>query len=387
MRATARRFGVGLGTVQRWVGRAGEESLELVVWSGRSSAPARQARHVPAEIEDKILTTRRILRDESVLGEYGAVAIRRELLAGWPEAPSVRTIHRILERRGALDGSGRIRRPAPPAGWYLPDLAARRVELDSFDVVEGLRLKGGRDLEILTGISLHGGLTGAWPGWSVTSSVAMVAIEAHWREHGLPAYVQFDNDTRFQGSHGYVDLIGRLVRFCLSLGVVPVFAPPRETGFQAAIESFNGRWQAKVWARFWVDSLADLQARSTAYIAASHTLAAVRIEAAPARDPFPTDWAFDPRQQPAGRVMFLRRTSERGDAQVLGRAFEVDRRWPHRLVRAELDLTVGRVRFHALRRRDPSDQPLLREHPYTSTVRRIWNRPGGDGTSAETAQK
>jgi transposase-like protein len=201
MRAAARRFGVGLGTVQRWVDRAAEEDLDRVDWASRSSAPARQARRTPAQIEDEILTVRRTLREESVLGEYGAAAIRHELLASWSgdpaRLPSLRTIGRILERRGALDARRRVRRPAPPAGWYLPDLAARRVELDSFDVIAGLRLKGGRDLEILTGISLHGGLTGAWPEWTATTTAAMLAIEAHWREHGRPAYAQFDNDTRF----------------------------------------------------------------------------------------------------------------------------------------------------------------------------------------------
>jgi len=376
MRAAARRFGVGLGTVQRWVERAAEDDLERVDWASRSSAPARQARRTPAQIEDSILTVRRTLRAESVLGEYGAAAIRHELLVGWPGdpalVPSLRTIGRILERRGALDARRRVRRPAPPAGWYLPDLAARRVELDSFDVIAGLRLKGGRDLEILTGISLHGGLTGAWPEWAVTTTAAMAAIETHWREHGRPAYAQFDNDTRFQGSHGYVDLFGRLVRFCLSLDVVPVFAPPREMGFQAAIESFNGRWQAKIWARFWVDSLADLQARSSRYIVASHVQAAIRIESAPARLPFPEVWAFDPKAKPMGQLVFLRRTSERGTAEILGRAYDVDRHWSHRLVRAEVDLTAGRIRFHALRRRDPTDQPLLREHPYEPVMKRIW---------------
>ncbi len=43
------------------------------------------------------------------------------------------------------------------------------------------------------------------------------------------------------------------IRLCLSLGVTAVFAPPRETGFQAAVESFNARWQAKVWQRFHFD--------------------------------------------------------------------------------------------------------------------------------------
>ena len=45
-------------------------------------------------------------------------------------------------------------------------------------------------------------------------------------------------------------LVGRVVRLCLGLSLTSVFALPREPGLQAAIEAFNGRWQAKVWARF-----------------------------------------------------------------------------------------------------------------------------------------
>jgi hypothetical protein len=51
----------------------------------------------------------------------------------------------------------------------------------------------------------------------------------------------FDNDTRFQGPHQFPDAIGRVARLCLSLDIVPVFAPVHEHGFQAAIEAFNGR--------------------------------------------------------------------------------------------------------------------------------------------------
>src|SRR6185436_4580079 len=93
-------------------------------------------------------------------------------------------------------------------------------------------------------------------------------VLAHWRAEGLPTYVQFDNDTRFQGPHQHADVISSVMRQCLSLGVVPVFVPPRESGFQAAIESFNGRWQAKVWTRFVHGSLPALQAQSARYVAA-----------------------------------------------------------------------------------------------------------------------
>jgi hypothetical protein len=78
----------------------------------------------------------------------------------------------------------------------------------------------------------------------------------------LPGYAQFDNDMTFPGTHRYPDALGRVTRLCLSLGVVPVFVPPNEMGFQAMSESYNGWWQARVWARWQHPSLQALQERS-----------------------------------------------------------------------------------------------------------------------------
>ncbi len=53
------------------------------------------------------------LKQSSDLGGFGAQAIRAALQArGVAVLPSVRTIGRILERRGALDGRYHLRRPA-----------------------------------------------------------------------------------------------------------------------------------------------------------------------------------------------------------------------------------------------------------------------------------
>jgi hypothetical protein len=59
--------------------------------------------------------------------------------------------------------------------------------------------------------------------------------------------------------------------------------------------------------------------------------------------------------------VYVRRTGAAGRAEVLVRSFEVDPHWVHRLVRAEVDLDAGKVRFYRLRRREPGDQPLLKE--------------------------
>jgi len=316
LRAVARRFGVGVATVAHWAERAKGRRLDRVDWSDRSSVP-HQTRRTDASVEDLVLEVRRELA-HSDLGAVGADAIRQTLLAqGIAAAPSVRTINRILGRRGALDSRPRARRPAPPTGWYLPAVAAGKAELDSSDIVEGLVIKDGPQVEVLNVVSLHGGLVASWPVEApVTSARTLGALVEHWREVGLPDYAQFDNDMTFQGTHRYPDALGRVIRLCLSLAVVPVFVPPQEMGFQAMIESYNGWWQARVWSRFQHANLGDLQQRSSRHVRALRQHRAARLEAAPKRRPFPAGWELDLKERPhmPADLPAANQCSGRGDA-------------------------------------------------------------------------
>jgi transposase-like protein len=305
VRSVAARFGVSPPTVQRWVDRAKGKRLDRTSFTDLPSAPRRVANRVSTEMEKLVLNLRQQLRDQSDLGEFGAAAILRELESGGiVNRPSLRTIGYILERNGALDYRHRIRHKPPPVGWYLPDVAARLADMDLFDFVEGLVIEGGIEVEVFNCISVHGGLVGSWPECPFTAERAREAILEHWRRFGLPDYAQFDNDTRFQGPHQYPDTLGTIIRMCLSLRVVPVFAPPREQGLQNAIESFNGRWQAKVWARFHHEAIEALQAQSGKYVAAYRARSAARMDAAPKRRAFPGRWKFNPQAKLSGRIIY-----------------------------------------------------------------------------------
>lgn len=371
-RAVARQFAVSLSTVQRWIRRTDNRPLDEVDWSDHAAGPLNPPARCDATLENRVLAIRRSLKDDSSLGEYGAEAIHREMhRRGLKRIPSVRTIGRILQRRGALDGRRRVRRKAPPPGWYLSDLAAKHVELDSFDIVEGLVIAGGQDVMVLNGISLVGGLCCAWPNASITAKFTVRAMLEHWRDWGLPAYAKFDNDTVFQGAHQWPDSFGRVTRTCLSLGVVPVFAPPLQSGFQADIEAFNGRWQEKVWRRYRFESLADVRRKSRHFVQAHRKKNSERIEDAPPRRPFPEDWKLNLQRPLKGRVVFIRKTDESGWVNFLGYSWEVSSTWCHRLVRIDVDLTAHQVRIFGLRRREPSVHTLLTTHKYVPPRRRF----------------
>jgi len=365
MRSVAKRYGVALRTVQYWVRYAGDRRIDRVDFASKPTGAAPPHNRTLPEMETLLVDTRRELRESSALGEYGALAVHQDLsLCGVTGVPSVSTIHRVFRRNGLLTRR-RIRYPAPPPGWYLPNLETVAVELDSFDFIEELRIENGPLVDVLNGVSLHGGLPASWPAESPVSAIwTLERLVEHWRLFGLPAYAQFDNDTRFQGAHQFADSFGRIVRLCLGLGIVPVFAPPRETGFQAAVEGFNSRWKKGVWNRFHHDSLPTLLTHTQRYVAAYRSRHAKRIEAAPARTPFPQGWSFNYQLEPRGCIIYIRRADEQGRVRVLGHTCHVGDGWGHRLTRCEVLFDEKVIRFFGLRRREPSEQPLLKEAHY-----------------------
>lgn len=360
IREIACKFRVSRPTVDRWIERASGKRLDRTSFGDRSSAPHKVANRSHWVTEELVLKLRRELKDQSVLGEFGAAAILRELqTCNLSRVPSVRTIGRILERGGALDYRRRVRRAAPPKGWYLAAVVSGRAEIDLCDFVEGLVIRGETEVEVFNIVSLHGGLTGSFPATPYNTEMTLLALLKHWRAVGLPDFAQFDNDNRLQGPHQYPDTIGRVIRLCLSLAVVPMFAPPREHGLQNAVESYNGLWQEKVWGRFEHHSLAALQEQSDKYVLASRTRNAQRIDDAPRRRRFPQKWQWSEQAKVKGLLIYIRRTNERGAVTLLGRTYQVSTNWTHRLVRCEVDIERQEIRCYALRRSDWKVQPLL----------------------------
>src|ERR1700692_2545379 len=124
LRGVARQHHVSLQTVQRWVERASTTRLDRVNWSDRQSGAPKSVNRTSAATEANVLVVRGELA-KSDLGDSGADAIREAMIAQQiAPIPSRRTIGRILQRRGILDGRHRVRRPPPPIGWDLPKVVS-----------------------------------------------------------------------------------------------------------------------------------------------------------------------------------------------------------------------------------------------------------------------
>ena len=184
LREVARLFRVALSTVQTWVARAGRRRLDRVDWSDRPHDPQRPPHKSEERVEKRVLELRQELK-QSALGEYGAASIHAALAEeGQQPLPCERTIHRILQRHGALDSQRRRRRPAPPLGWYLCGVVAGREELDQTDIVSGLVIAGGTDVETLNIVSLHGGLVDSFVAGDTDTRRVREALVCRWRPGG-----------------------------------------------------------------------------------------------------------------------------------------------------------------------------------------------------------
>src|SRR5216683_4994825 len=149
LRDVAAAFGVSVGTVFAWVERARGRRIDRVAFA--NCKPGRAWNRTAVKLEQRIVGVRSRLREKSVLGEFGADAIGLALREDprIAQVPARASIHRVLARCGALDGVRRQRRPAPPKGWYLPDVALGQAELDSFDFIEDLKIADGPSFRCL----------------------------------------------------------------------------------------------------------------------------------------------------------------------------------------------------------------------------------------------
>jgi transposase InsO family protein len=180
----------------------------------------------------------------------GAATIRAELKAlGHTPLPALRTIEAIVARAGLTCPPLRLARRLAQSDY--PGLVARDSnELHQVDVV-GPRHLFGRSTDyyfLICRDVFDGADYLEWVVGREMSTVIGFLIHA-WQRLGLPEHVQFDNGREFCGFGQAARWLSRVIRFCLRVGVGPVFIPQGRPQRNGAIEHFNGWFQPLVLGR------------------------------------------------------------------------------------------------------------------------------------------
>jgi putative transposase len=236
----------------KWWGRYMAEGAEGLY--DLSRAPRTIVDQTPPHVERMIVSIRRRLEahatPETRYQRIGAATIRAELKAlGVSPVPSLRTIDRVLHRRGMT--SPRVR-TAPPLrrSEYPAPTADDSNQLHQVDLVGPIYLKGKRQrwyIYICKDVFDGGVYLKLAPSRKMDEVLAFLT-EA-WQHLGLPAQVQFDNARELAGWGRSARYLSRVIRLCLRLRVTPIFIPPGRPQHNGSVENYNGWFQPVLFQR------------------------------------------------------------------------------------------------------------------------------------------
>lgn len=334
----------------KWWGRYMAEGPEGLY--DLSRAPRTIVDQTPPHIERLIVSVRRRLEahatPETRYQRIGAATIQAELKAlGVTPVPGLRTIDRILQRRGMT--SPRVRTaPALCRSEYPAPTADDSNQLHQVDLVGPVYLKGKRQrwyIYVCKDVFDGAVYLKLAPSRKIDEVLAFL-IEA-WQHLGLPAQVQFDNARELVGWGRAARYLSRVIRLCLRLRVIPIFIPPGRPQRNGSVENYNGWFQPALFQRIFKRP-ADLR-RELAHLMTTtnerhvqprlgyRTVAQYRRSKRLLK--LPANFKLDLEQLPIseGRVIFIRWVSGRGTISLLGQSFKIGLRYKYTYVRAVLD--------------------------------------------------
>lgn len=331
---------------QRYVGQGPEGLYDL------TRANAQVVNRTPPQIERAVIGIRRRLAARTTVdtryNRLGAATIRAELKGlGYSPLPALRTIEAIITRAGLTCPPLRLARRLAQSEY--PAMPARDSnELHQVDLVGPRHLQGDRtDYYILICRDVCDGAVYAELSTNRESSTVILFLIHAWQSLGLPERVQFDNGREFCGFGQAARWLSRVIRFCLRVGVEPVFIPKGCPQRNGAIENYNGWFQPLLLGRH-LRRAADLRRELRHLICATNeqhirpqlgykTTAQYRRSKRLRK--LPAKFVLDIEHLPitAGRVIFIRLVSAEGQIDILEQAFKVGKRFQFQYVKAVLD--------------------------------------------------
>ena len=340
--AIARSLGRTRQWVARWVRRYDPGDPD---WAAeRSRAPHCVRNRTPPELEAQVLAVRERLEAER-WAQIGAVTIAWELHELGVEAPSVRTIERILQRAGKVRRR-RHERYEPKGMPYPAPPAERPGDLWQADIVGPRHLDGGVPFLALNAIDLAAHAAGIEIVADEREQGFTGAFAKLMERHGVPRRLQLDNGKPFVLGAAR---LGEVVRTCLHQGTTPVFIPQGEPWRNGVVERFNHTFDQRFFRSERFRSREHVAERALAFERfhnANHRYRATgrrtpdeltaQLKRRAARPPseLPVGW---PSQ---GRVEFIRFIRSDHKLRLLRRTITLPQQLTYHYVTATLDLAL-----------------------------------------------
>jgi len=217
---------------------------------------SRVPRHIPHQTREPLVRKILVLHHEleahktrrAAFAGIGAETIHFELQRrGVRRLPAISTIEKILAPAGRTKRAKTKRSSNGPPYPYVP--ARKMGDLQQTDLVGPRHLRG--PAGVTRFYSIHTiDVAGQTAAASQVHDKRTISLCRHlvdsWQVMGLPRVSQMDNEMAASGGGRYRYSLSQLIRLHLLLGIQLRFIPPKEPGRNAAIESFNAVWQARV---------------------------------------------------------------------------------------------------------------------------------------------
>jgi transposase InsO family protein len=231
----ARRYGVARQTVHEWLARYAGGGLAGL--ADRSSRPASCPHQMPAQVEARIAGLR---RDHP---GWGPSRIRWELeRAGVVPLPGRSAVYRALVRHGLVDPKKRKRRREDFRRWER----GRAMQLWQMDVMGRVRLSGGQEVKVVTGIDDHSRfIVCAKVVAAATARPVCLALAEALRRHGVPEEVLTDNGKVFTARFGRGPGPVMFDRICADNGIRHLLTAPYSPTTTGKVERLHKTMRAE----------------------------------------------------------------------------------------------------------------------------------------------
>ena len=346
------------GWLSKWIKRykTGKENW----YKSQSKAPINHTKKTRVDIENAVVNVRKSLMECTEPGSkylgVGADAIQYRMHSlGYSDydTPSISTINRIVKKHNLkINKRERYKRVKSKKRYTILN-PTRINEVHQIDFVGPRFIKGYGAISSLNLIDVVSNQVHIMQNNSKSMGSVIAFLIQYWNNNPIPRYLQADNGMNFIGDFMHPRNFSRFTRFCLLVGVEPVFITPRSPWMNGSIENFNKWFGEKFWDKEMFANLEDMRTKSTHFVNQHNALSGWKkrgeeIESLEPARILKGDAKINLDRLPLteGKVHFIRRVDNDGRINVLNEAFCVGREFISEYVWATICVSGQRLKVY-----------------------------------------